>query len=86
MDIDLHLEELILEGFPASYRTQFAEIVQNELVRIFSERGAPSALPQGMDVGSLDGGSFNMARGASVHHVGTQVATAIANSVYGGAQ
>jgi len=86
MNVDLHIEELILEGFPASYRTQIAEIVQNELARIFAERGASSALPQGMDVGSLDGGAFNLARGASVHHVGTQVATAIANSVYGGAQ
>lgn len=84
MNVNLHIDELILDGFPAAYRDQIAPIVQRELTRIFTERGVPSNLSQGVNLGNLDGGSFNLSPGASVYAVGTQVAGAIAKNIYGG--
>lgn len=83
-NVDLHIDELVLDGFPAEYRTQIGEIVQSELGRIFAERGLPPTSSQGIHLGTVDGGAFKMTRATSVHGIGAQVATAIANSIYGG--
>jgi hypothetical protein len=84
MNIDLRIEELILEGFPAAYRGRIAEVIQRELTQIFTDRGIPPGWSQNKDLGKLDGGSFNFSPGASVEAVGTQVAGTIAKNIYGG--
>jgi hypothetical protein len=75
--VSLHIEELVLDGFAGKDRFAIAEAVERELTRLIEERGlgsmtaAPASLPR------LDGGAFQVARGASAKGMGTQLAEAI---------
>ena len=80
MNLDLHIEELVLEGFSPADRHRIGAAVERELARLFAERGLPAGLAQGAEVPRLDGGSFEMNRNATPERVGGQVAGA----VYGG--
>jgi hypothetical protein len=80
MKIDLHIEELVLEGFRPSDRHRIGAAVESELARLLGERGLPPGLAQGADLPRLDGGSFEAKPGARPEAVGRQVAGA----VYGG--
>lgn len=79
MSIDLHIEELVLEGFSPGDRHRIGAAVERELARLLTERGLPR-LTESLDVPRLDGGSFEMNRNATPEAVGGQVAGA----VYGG--
>jgi len=80
MKIDLHIEELVLEGFRPADRHRIGAAVERELARLLAERGLPPGLAQGVDLPRLDGGSFEAKPGARPETVGRQVAGA----VYGG--
>lgn len=79
-NIELHIEELILHGFPHGDRYRVAEAIERELTRLFVEQGIPATLSHGGEVAFLNGDSFNVAPGSKVEAIGTQVA----QSVYGG--
>ena len=79
-NIELHIEELILHGFPYGDRYQIAKAVERELTRLFAEQAIPASLSRGGEVAFLNAGSFNVAPGSKVEVIGTQVA----QSVYGG--
>lgn len=78
--IELHIEELVLEGFPPGDRRHIAAAVQAELTRLFMEQGLPPALSAGTAVPSLDAGAFHMAPDTKPAAVGQQ----IAGNVYNG--
>jgi hypothetical protein len=78
--IDLHIEELVLHGFPAEDRYRIGSAVEAELARMFVEGGVPPSVTQGNDMIDLDGGSFEMEPGSKAERVGGQIAKA----VYGG--
>jgi hypothetical protein len=80
MKIDLHIEELVLEGFPAADRHRIGAAVESELARLFTEQGLPPGLAGGGEIPRLDGGSFEVKAGGRAEAVGGQVAGA----VYGG--
>lgn len=80
MNLELHIEELILHGFPASDRHIISTAMQHELSRLFTEQGVPRSLSQGGTINQIDGGSFEMATGTRADAIGTQ----IAQSIYGG--
>ncbi len=80
MNIDLHIEELVLEGFRPSDRHRIGAAVERELARLLAERGLPPGFAQGVDMPRLDGGSFVAKPGVRPEVVGRQVAGA----VYGG--
>lgn len=80
MNIKLRIDELVLEGFAAGDRYRIAAAVEAELMRLFTDRGAPPGLANGGAVPALDGGSFAVTPGAKPEQVGAQVAGA----VYGG--
>lgn len=84
MKIDLHIEELVLEGFPKGDRHRIGAAVEAELARLLSEQGLPQGLGQGLDVPRIDGGSFEMARGMRAEGVGRQVAGAVYGGMFGG--
>ena len=58
--VELHIEELVLHGFPTRDRYGIAEAIQRELTRLLIEHGVPEALRQGGDVARLNGGSFEV--------------------------
>jgi hypothetical protein len=78
--VELHIGELVLEGFPPMDRAQLGAVVQQELARLFAERGMPAGLAPGGEVASLDGGEFHVAPGSNAQMIGSQIAQA----VYGG--
>jgi hypothetical protein len=78
--IELTIEELVLHGFPAGDRFSIADALERELIRLFSEKGAPQSWTQGGERSSLDGGQFQARPDAKAKTIGAQVA----QSVYGG--
>lgn len=80
MNIELHIEELVLEGLSPGDRHRIGAAIEGELARLLTERGLPAGLAQGAEVPRLDGGSFEMNRNVTPEKVGAQVAGA----VYGG--
>jgi hypothetical protein len=78
--VELHIDELVLEGFSPEDRYRIGEALERELTRLFEERGVPGSLTSEREIESINGGSFEAARGERAERVGAQVAGA----VYGG--
>lgn len=78
--VELHIEELVLHGFPPQDRYRIGAAVEAELARLFAEQGVPPPLAQGGEMSHLDGGSFEVALGSRAEAIGSQVAEAL----YGG--
>jgi len=78
--VELHIGELVLEGFPSLDQAQLGAVVQQELARLLAERGLPAGLARGGEVASLDGGEFQVQQGSKAPEIGAQIAQA----VYGG--
>jgi len=79
--IELHVEELVLEGFAPAERHAVADAFERELSRLFAERGLPAAR-EGAGGASfdVDAGSVRLAPGTRAGAAGAQLARA----VYGG--
>jgi hypothetical protein len=77
MNIDLHIDELILHGFPTTDRARITAAIECELARLLAERGVPAALTQGGITAQLDAGAFHVARDAGVDAIGAQAAQTI---------
>lgn len=77
MDVELHLEELVLHGFSPGDRYRIGEAVERELTRLFIEQGVPPSLAQGGEVAHLDGGMFKVAPGSKAEAIGAQIAQAV---------
>jgi len=78
--LELHIGELVLEGFPHLDQAELGAVVQQELARLLAERGLPTGLACGGEVPSLDGGEFQVKQGSQAPEIGVQIAQA----VYGG--
>ncbi len=78
--IELHIEELVLDGLRGLDEAQLGAAVQQELQRLLAQPGASQALARAGTAGSVDGGAFETGPDASTHAVGVQ----IAQSVYRG--
>jgi len=76
-NVELHIEELVLDGFVAAERLTISDAVERELARLFSERGTPSQLSLGAEIAQLDGGAFEVAQGSKPERIGSQVAQAL---------
>ena len=79
-DTELRIEKLVLHGFAPGDRSRIGKAVEQELSRLFAERGAPPSLAQGGEIESLDGGTFEVKPGSGAEAIGVQMARA----VYGG--
>jgi len=79
-NIELHIEELVLDGFVHGDRYRIGEAVEQELSRLLADRGVPQSLAEGGEIASVDGGAIEVATGSRAEAVGAQVAKA----VYGG--
>jgi hypothetical protein len=80
MNIELHIEELVLHGFARKDQARIQQAVEQELTRLLTEQGVPAVLSQGGELQQLNGGSFNVRSGMVAEAVGAQVA----QSIYGG--
>lgn len=76
-EIDLHIDELVLHGFPPGDRQAIADALRGELIRLFAEHGVPPALAAGGEMPHADGGTFNMRSGEGAGSVGARIAAAV---------
>jgi hypothetical protein len=77
MNIDLHIEELILYDFPTGDRQCIAEALQNELSRLLMNTDLPQAFEQEAEYLRLDGGLFAVRAGERPESVGTRIGQAV---------
>lgn len=80
MNIELHIEELVLHGFKHSDRYEIGEAVERELIQLFEEQGVPPSFTSGGDTLCLDAEAFEMGANSKAPLIGARVAQA----VYGG--
>jgi hypothetical protein len=82
MNVDVHIERLILEGIslPPDQQPQLQAAVEAELARLLAARGLSPELATGGVVPSVAAGSLQLAGINNPAHLGTQIARA----VYGG--
>ena len=76
-DIELHIQELVLDGFAPGDRYAVAEGLQRELVRLLEEHGVPAHLLRGDAPAAIDAGQMTIPRGVSPAVVGASAAQAI---------
>ena len=72
--IELHIEQLVLHGFPSRDRAAIGEALQQELQRLIAEQGIQLETVRQAGRGRLDAGSFNMQAGETPTGIGTQIA------------
>ena len=80
MNVELHIEELVLHGFAPGDRYRIGEAVERELQRLLAEQGAPHIFSGNIDLTQIDAGAFDMKPNAKSEMIGAQVAQAM----YGG--
>jgi hypothetical protein len=82
MNIQLHIERLILDGvaLSAAERPRFQASVEIELGRLLAERGIAGGLENGLALDKVRGGAVQLTRDGGGTGLGKQVAQA----VYGG--
>jgi hypothetical protein len=56
--VSVHIEELVLTGFPPALRHAIGDAVQTELARLIGESGIGGSLASGGNCEQLQGGSF----------------------------
>ena len=78
--VELHIDELILDGFAPGDHDLIGGAVGRELARLLAVQGVPPGLAQGRDVAWLDGGAFEVTPGSTGETIGAGVAKAL----YGG--
>lgn len=76
MNVDLHIEELILHDCAPGDRERVGAAVRRELERLIAERGLPPSLRKGADISRVDGGTLQTAQGNSTESLGAQIAQA----------
>jgi hypothetical protein len=79
-NLELHIEELVLEGLPGMRAADLGTAVQAELTRLLTAQGLPAAWHRGADISSLNAGTFRLPARAGAKATGQQ----IAQTVFGG--
>jgi len=82
MDIQLHIERLILDGvnLTPGHRRLLQATVETELARLLTDGGVASSLAGGVALPQVSAGDIQLAGGNDPVQLGRQ----IAQSVYGG--
>lgn len=74
--VELHIESLVVHGFPPGVEDGLQAAVEQELARLLAERGWASLAQDGV-AARLDGGLFEVVPGARGEVIGAQVARAV---------
>lgn len=81
MNIDLHIEQLILHHCPPGDRERVGAAVRRELERLIADGGLSRSLLKGADIARIDGGGFEATSGTSAETLGGQVAKEVYESI-----
>lgn len=85
MNINLHIERLILDGLPVDKRQGLTlqAALERELARLLTESAPISPFNTGGTLASVKGGSIQVAEGAEATGLGKQIAAAVYGGVRG---
>ncbi|MEP7343055.1 MAG: hypothetical protein ABI977_35335 [Acidobacteriota bacterium] len=83
MNIELHIEKLVLHGFAPGDRYRIGEAVERELQRLLAEQGAPHLFNGDIELARMDAGTFNTEPNAKSDLIGAQVAQAVYEEMRG---
>jgi len=72
--LEIHIEELVLDGFAAGDRFRIGDALERELGRLLARQGLPASAARSASIEQLDGGAFQVAPGAGARTIGIQVA------------
>lgn len=75
--IEIHIDELVLEGVSPRDRQTVAEAAAYELARLTAEWGLPSADTSRRAVGRIDAGTLQLGLSAHPRALGAEIARAI---------
>lgn len=81
--IEIHIDELVLDGFGSGDRHRIGEAVEHELNRVLSQRGAGWPDARTSTVTRVDGGSFTMPATGHPNAVGREIGGAVGKAVAG---
>jgi len=73
----LHIDALVLHGFPFANRLTIGQVVERELARLFAVNGVPPSLTKLGDIEYIDGRSFNLKPNGQPGALGAEVASAV---------
>jgi len=59
-EVTLHINELVLHGFPLQIRHAVGDATQSELTRLLTSTGLPQFVQARGNADAIDGGSFNL--------------------------
>lgn len=82
--IELHINELVLDGFRSADRQAIANALQCELVRLLQQQGIPGSMTRDSDHSGFDAGRLDAAPGSRPETVGAQVAQAVYRGITNG--
>jgi hypothetical protein len=75
--IEVHIEELVLTGFPRGAGREIGAAVERHLGRLFAEHGVPPQMRQSLEAPRVDAGSFAVRASARPAAIGGQIAQAV---------
>jgi hypothetical protein len=78
MKVELHIDELILEGVPGYQRQQIASAIEQALTRLVAEQGLPPDWQNGLSLAAL---TEQIRPGSRPEAIGQQVARAIMGGI-----
>lgn len=73
--VELHIGELVLDGFESAQRHAIGDAFEKELGRLFTEQGVPASMVEDLKIERLNGGEINLTPGAE--DAGIQLARTI---------
>jgi hypothetical protein len=87
MNINLHIERLVLEGLPVapSQSALVQSLVERELARLLAQKGVSEQLQSGTSLQSVRAGDIQFGQGAGVQIIGRQIARAVHSHIRGSA-
>lgn len=77
VNIELHIEELVLHGFERSHRYSIGDAVERELLRLLTTQGINPTHAANLETERLDAGAFHVAPNSKPEAIGAQVAQAV---------
>ena len=73
MDIELHIDHLVLHGFEGMSQARIAQAIEQELRQVLVQNGLPQRLQKPRTVRELHAGEFRMRKGDQPNRIGQQV-------------
>jgi hypothetical protein len=83
MNINLHIERLVLDGLPLEQRQgpQLQAAVERELTRLLSSTSSSSAFVSSGSLATINAGAIHLAEDASPLGLGKQIASAVYDGI-----